>query len=122
MLSDEDISRIAARIVVGYGPLVVGTFGSYAIGTAREGSDLDLFVIKETSESPAARRGAVQRILFGVLCPLDLHVFTAGEFEETVREELSFTWVIARQKRLYYWASEATQRVPSLVAKGGDPR
>jgi predicted nucleotidyltransferase len=116
VLSEGDVSRIAARVAREYGPLVVGAFGSYAIGIAREGSDLDLFVIKETAEHPDARRRAVQRMLFGVLCPLDVHVFTPREFEETVHEELSFTWVIARQARIYHWAKEATQRVPSLLA------
>gem|GEM_PF-6090726 len=74
-----------------YAPLIVGTFGSYAVGTARDRSDLDLFVIKETPESPAARARAVQRLLFGILQPLDVHVFTPEEFEDTVYEELSFT-------------------------------
>jgi len=33
----------------------------------------------------------VQRLLFGILQPLDVHVFTPEEFEDTVYEELSFT-------------------------------
>ncbi|BFU91263.1 MAG: hypothetical protein NTAFB01_24500 [Nitrospira sp.] len=116
MLTEEDITRITSRIVHGYGPLVVGIFGSYAIDTAHDGSDLDLFVIKQTSERSAARRRAIQRLLFGVFHPLDVHVFTSEEFEETAYEELSFTWVIARQARLYHWSAEARQRVPSLFA------
>jgi predicted nucleotidyltransferase len=93
----------------------VGTFGSYAVGTARNRSDLDLFVIKETPETAAARARAVRRLLFGILHPLDVHVFTSGEFEDTVNEELSFTWVIARQARLYHWTEEARRLVPSLL-------
>ena len=80
MLTDEDIARIADRIARGYAPLVVGAFGSYAIGTARPQSDLDLFVIKQTNDAPLVRRRAVQRLLFGVLHPLDIHVFTPTEF------------------------------------------
>jgi hypothetical protein len=38
-LSDDDIARIADRIVARQASLVVGTFGSYAIGMARAGSD-----------------------------------------------------------------------------------
>ncbi len=117
MLTDADIQRIAARIVAGYGPLVVGTFGSYAVGLARSGSDLDLFIVKATAEPSSARRRAVGRLLFRVLHPLDVHVFTPEEFEETVHEELSFTWIIARQARLYHWADGAERLVPSLLPR-----
>jgi uncharacterized protein len=114
MLTQEDIARMAARISRGYAPLVVGIFGSYAIGTARDASDLDIFAIKETIESPSRRRHAVRSLLFGVMTPLDVHVFTPQEFEETAYEELSFTWIIARQARLHHSCEEARQRVPSL--------
>jgi predicted nucleotidyltransferase len=118
MLSDADIRRIVARIVTGCGPLAVGTFGSYAVGRAHEGSDLDLFVIQRTPQSPSARRRAVMRQLFGVLHPLDVHVFTPDEFEAGVQEELSFAWIIVRQAQLYHWSGEAAQLVPSLVGQG----
>jgi uncharacterized protein len=114
MLSDDDIFRIADRIVARQAPLVVGTFGSYAIGTARAGSDLDLFVIKDGAERPVARRRAIERILFSVLHPLDIHVFTPEEFEETAYEALSFAWVIVRQARIYHATEEARRRIRSL--------
>ena len=56
----------------------------------------------------------MRRLLFGVLHPLDVHVFTPAEFEDSAYEPLSFAWVIARQARLYHWTEEARQRVPSL--------
>jgi uncharacterized protein len=116
MLSDDDIARIAARIVARQAPLVVGIFGSHAIGTARAGSDLDLFVIKHGAERPVARRRAIERILFGVMHPLDIHVFTPEEFEETAYQTLSFAWVIARQARIYHATEEARRLVRSLFA------
>jgi predicted nucleotidyltransferase len=116
MLTDGDISRIARRIADGYGPLVVGTFGSYAIGTPKPRSDLDLFVIKDTPERPPARRKVIHRLLFGVMHPVDAHVFTPEEFEDTVNEVLSFTWVIARQARIYHWGAGAERAAPSLAA------
>jgi predicted nucleotidyltransferase len=117
MLTENDIARISLRIVQAYAPLAVGTFGSYAIGSASDRSDLDLFLIRETYERPVARARAVQRLLFGVLHPLDVHVFTPDEFEETTYEVLSFTWVIARQARLYHWTDAAARLVPSLQAR-----
>jgi predicted nucleotidyltransferase len=119
MLSEGDIARIGQRIVRGYGPLVVGVFGSYAIGRAHAGSDLDVFVIKRTPEPRPARRHAVMRHLLGVLHPLDVHVFTPDEFEEEAQENLSFAWVIARQARVYYAADGADVHVPSLVQRTG---
>jgi predicted nucleotidyltransferase len=129
MLSEGDIARIARRIADGYGPLVVGTFGSYAIGTPKPRSDLDLFVIKATPVQPLARRNAIRRLLFGVLHPIDAHVFTPEEFEDTVGEVLSFTWVIARQARIYVWRDGAARATPSLIPRapeavgrdGGEP-
>jgi predicted nucleotidyltransferase len=114
MLTDNDIRRLVDRIVSRYAPVAVGTFGSYAVGFERPASDLDLFVIKPTAETRSARRRAVQRILFGTLYRLDVHVFTPDEFEEKVNEALSFTWTIAQQARLYYWTPEAEGVVPSL--------
>ena len=114
MMSENDISRLTTRIVKGYGPMVVGTFGSYATGRARESSDLDLFVIKQTPESAQARRRAVRGLLHGLLNPIDIHVFRPEEFEESAHEELSFEWVIVRQARLYYWNDQAKRQIPSL--------
>jgi predicted nucleotidyltransferase len=119
MLTENDIARISRRIVHAYAPLAVGTFGSYAVGVARDRSDLDLFVIKTTAEHPAARNRAVQRMLFGVLQPVDVHVFTPEEFEDTVYEELSFAWVIVKQARLYHWTEDAQRLVPSLLPRRG---
>jgi predicted nucleotidyltransferase len=117
MLTENDIARISHRIVEDYAPLVVGTFGSYAVGSARERSDLDLFVIKKTPESPAVRARAVQRLLFGIIHPLDVHVFTPEEFEDSAYEELSFTWVIVKQARVYHWTEMARSLVPSLLPR-----
>jgi predicted nucleotidyltransferase len=114
MLSDADLVRIAERIVAGIAPLAVGIFGSYAIGRARPGSDLDIFVIQDTLIRSSARRRSVAALLFGVLHPLDLHVFTPDEFEAEATEELSFAWVIARQAKLLHWTEHAASRLPSL--------
>jgi predicted nucleotidyltransferase len=117
MLTDNDIARMAGRIVGAYAPLAVGIFGSYAIGSAHDGSDLDLFVIRHTKEPRSARARAVHRLLFDVLHPLDVHVFTPREFEDTVNDEQSFTWIIARQARMYHWTEEAATAVSSLLPR-----
>lgn len=117
MLTENDIERIIARIVAGYGGIAAGSFGSYAIGRAGEGSDLDLFVIHNTPLGSSERRRGVMRHLHGVLHPLDVHVFTPEEFEVGAHEELSFAWIIVRQARIYYWTDSAQRLVPSLSAR-----
>ncbi len=117
MLTEGDIRRITSRIASRYAPLVLGTFGAYAIGSTHDGSDLDLFLIKRTPESAPAFRREIQRLLFGVLHPLDIHVFTAEGFEESVYEEPSFPWVIARQARLDHLTEDAKRQVPSLFER-----
>lgn len=115
MLSDNDIHRIVSRIVAGIRPIAVGTFGSYAVGRAHEGSDLDMFIIQKTTLPNSARRDYVTRYLYGVLHPLDVHVFTPDEFEAGVHEELSFAWVIVRQARIYHANAALLDHVPSLA-------
>lgn len=38
MFTDHDFTRMAARLAHALGPLAVGTFGSHAMGTARDTS------------------------------------------------------------------------------------
>lgn len=116
MLTENDITGISQRIVDAFAPLAVGTFGSYALGSAGERSDLDLFVIKG-SMRVTATASAFRWQLHDVLHPIDIHVFTAEEFEESVYQYLSFTWVIARQARLYHWTENAGKLVPSLLLR-----
>jgi predicted nucleotidyltransferase len=108
MLTERDIQRIVDRVAEGYAPDLVGIFGSYAIGKATEASDLDLLVIKRTSESRPVRILTVRSLLPGVLHPMDIHVATPEEFEEARREEYSFAWVVARQIKVLYRAQGVT--------------
>jgi|HubBroStandDraft_2_1064218.scaffolds.fasta_scaffold244194_2 predicted nucleotidyltransferase len=114
MLTEGDIRRIAARVAAAYQPLAIGIFGSYAIGTATDRSDLDLFVIRKPGAAVAVNPRAVRRLLFDVLHSVDVQVFDPARFEESARDYQSFTWVIARQARLYHWAPDADRLVPSL--------
>ena len=117
MLTDNDIVRISARIVRGCAPLALGTFGSYAVGTPKAHSDLDLFVISKTGGGLGSRVLTVRRLLFGILHPLDVFVFTPVEFEASAYQPQSFTWIISKQARIYHWTEQATLLVPSLASK-----
>jgi predicted nucleotidyltransferase len=117
MFTDNDLTRMATRVGRAIGPVAVGTFGSYAMGTAKDTSDVDLFVIHERANEPRFSGHLVRRHLTGVLWPLDIHVFEPNDFERQALEHHSFEWIIVRQAKLYYWRHDAPRIVPSLFAQ-----
>ena len=54
-------------------------FGSHAIGTSREDSDIDLLVVKDEVDRPLERRIQVERLLSDRSTPLDIQVYTPQE-------------------------------------------
>ncbi|MBI4504404.1 MAG: nucleotidyltransferase domain-containing protein [Chloroflexi bacterium] len=77
------LDEIVRRIVAAYAPQKILLFGSHAYGQPDEDSDIDLLIIKETSEPFLARIAAVRRAIGSVGVPLDVFVLTPDEFEET---------------------------------------
>ena len=84
MIDMETIREAAARLVAAAtSPVRVILFGSYARGTADEGSDLDLMVIERDVPDRAAEymrlMDAVGRVAPGV--GLDLLIYPLSEYE-----------------------------------------
>lgn len=84
MLDTETIQTAVNRMVAAASsPTRVILFGSYARGTADEGSDLDLMVIEKELPDKAAEylrlRGALGRIAPGV--GVDLLIYPLAEYE-----------------------------------------
>jgi predicted nucleotidyltransferase len=84
MLDTETIQTAVERMVAAASaPARVILFGSYARGTADEGSDLDLMVIEKELPDKAAEylrlRGALGRVARGV--GVDLLIYPLAEFE-----------------------------------------
>ena len=79
VLDQTLLDDLVARIVEAVEPEKVILFGSWANGTARPDSDLDLFVEMESDESPPERARAVSR-LFGLRkWAMDVVVYTPEE-------------------------------------------
>ncbi len=57
------IQDILEKLLVGYAPEKVILFGSYAYGSPRPDSDIDLLIIKETPERFIDRWVTVRRVL-----------------------------------------------------------
>jgi predicted nucleotidyltransferase len=57
------IRRMVEKLAAEYSPERIILFGSYAYGAPHEDSDIDLLIVKETSETLIDRMVAVRRIL-----------------------------------------------------------
>ena len=77
------IKRIVQKLIAEYAPRKVILFGSYAYGSPGPDSDIDLLIIKETSDRFIDRWVAVQRLLKGVhrALPVETLVLTPKEIE-----------------------------------------
>jgi predicted nucleotidyltransferase len=82
-LTDELIHRIVETILTRSAPEKIILFGSAASGEATADSDLDFFVIMNTTLPPLERSDRLREVLGPVEIPVVLFVLTAQEFEET---------------------------------------
>jgi predicted nucleotidyltransferase len=61
--TQRTIEQIAQRLIESYQPQRIILFGSMAYGKPNDDSDIDLLVVKETTESPLERRLRVRRLV-----------------------------------------------------------
>ncbi|MCK5280948.1 MAG: nucleotidyltransferase domain-containing protein [Cyclobacteriaceae bacterium] len=90
MISKRKISDIVNKIAKNYDPDKIILFGSYAIGTANDDSDLDIIIVKKTDKPKNKRGREVRRFLLGSMVPIDLKIYTPIEFENERNFSLSF--------------------------------
>lgn len=84
---DPAIIRIVHRITARYKPSKVILFGSYANGTQKAHSDVDLLIIKNTRKSRVDRFVEVKRLIYDPLSsiPVSPLVCTMSEIDERLR-------------------------------------
>lgn len=70
-----------------YNPEKIILFGSYAYGNPTENSDVDLVIIKNTTE-PFLERQKQARSLLRTTTPVDIFVFTPSEFKKASSNNL----------------------------------
>ena len=92
MVTQEQIEEVKNRLVANYQPDKIILFGSYARGDAREDSDLDLIIVKNSAENQnrldrysdaiIAIRGtrSAKGLVKGI--ELDLFVYTSEELNQ----------------------------------------
>jgi predicted nucleotidyltransferase len=102
METSVPIQSIVDRIVKNYGPDKIILFGSFAQGTQNENSDVDLLIVKD-SKLPRHRRGReVRKLLYGILVPMDIIVFTNKEIEEDRNLKFSFVYEVLKTGKVLY--------------------
>lgn len=103
MIDHDTIERAVQRLVhAAHAPLKVILIGSYAKGTAREDSDLDLLVVEEEvpsmPEEYSRLRGAVGAIGTGV----DVLIYPRSEFERRANWQTSPVYDAVHHGKVLY--------------------
>ena len=80
MVTMAQIQELTRRIERQFHPERVVLFGSYAQGTAKQDSDVDLLVVAETTLPPRERYGAVRRLAADFPAAFDIIVKTPEEY------------------------------------------
>ncbi|WP_372950453.1 nucleotidyltransferase domain-containing protein [Mariniphaga sp.] len=102
MINKTTISNIVAKIASKIHPDRIYLVGSYATGHANEDSDIDLLIIKNTTEPKYKRSIEIQRILKGSKLPVDIVVYTNDEFENEKLKKYSFVNSAIQDAQLMY--------------------
>lgn len=90
MIATYDIQEIVKQITQFYHPEKLILFGSAATDTMNENSDVDLIVVKQTTEPKHKRSASIYKHLMALKTPLDIVVYTPKEYDEDVKNPYSF--------------------------------
>lgn len=104
MNSGREIERIVKQIAEGYRPLKVILFGSHAWGEPTEDSDIDLLIVKETSDRFIDRWVAVRELIADPQrrTPVEPIVLTPEELDRRIAGgDQFFRQIVTRGKLLY---------------------
>ncbi|MEW5936473.1 MAG: nucleotidyltransferase domain-containing protein [Candidatus Thermoplasmatota archaeon] len=98
------LSVIVRKLVHGYRPEKILLFGSYAYGSPRSGSDIDLLIVKDTKKRGRERRIEVRKILDTPLgFPIvETIVITPAEMRERLELTDHFIETIVAKGRVIY--------------------
>lgn len=90
MKSTYNIQDIIKQITQFYHPEKLILFGSAATDTMNENSDVDLIVVKQTTEPKHKRSASIYKHLMALKIPLDIVVYTPNEYNEEAKNSYSF--------------------------------
>jgi len=98
------LDRMVQRLVDEYTPERIILFGSHVAGTADGDSDIDLLIVKDTSERFLDRWTKVQELLTGLhpSIPVETIVLTPAEVESRIESGDAFLRTILDQGEILY--------------------
>ena len=102
MIKQGKINEIVNKIALGYKPDKIILFGSYATGNPNKDSDLDLLVVKNSNLPRPQRTVQVRKMLYGVMVPIDLLVYTPKEIEKSKENKYSFVYEVLKTGKIIY--------------------
>jgi HEPN domain-containing protein/predicted nucleotidyltransferase len=116
------LKDISGRLIKYYDPERIILFGSYDEKSLRNGSDIDLIVIKQTDKRLIERQMEVERIICDRLLPLDIIVYTSEEVRflysigsPFIEEVMEKGRVLYMRKMTMTWMKDAQEELDSAV-------
>lgn len=102
MIDSNKINEIVSRIATKFNPEQIILFGSYASGTQKEDSDIDLLIIQDTDLPPQKRGFDIRMSLIGLMMPFDILIYTKSEFEQEKENQYSFLSSAIQNSKVLY--------------------
>lgn len=97
---EQTLHTVVQRLRGALSPVAIYLYGSYAYGTPKPHSDIDLLVVVEKSDlTPAQRDAIAYRALGDIRVPIDVQVYTTAEFEERAALTVSFERTVKQKGR-----------------------
>jgi predicted nucleotidyltransferase len=84
------VGRTLERLVRAFAPTRIVLFGSYAKGTDRPGSDLDLLVVAELEEDRGLHQRRARQLVAAAFPPVDVVLCTPDEVAEAATARSPF--------------------------------
>jgi len=101
--TQSTIDEAIKRLVKAYKPLKIYMYGDYVWGTPNEESTVDLFIIVDSSNERAIKRGYLAfEALLGLEIPKNVIVLTSEELNQDVQDPNSEIHEIVRKGKLIY--------------------
>ncbi len=118
----KTLNGLRNRIIKHYDPDRIILFGSSAEGNLREGSDMDLLIIKKTGKRPIERQVEVEGIISDREFPVDVLVYTPEEVRflfsigsPFIEEVMEKGTVLYMRKATEAWVKDAQENLDSAV-------
>ena len=102
MIDLNKINEIISGIATRFNPDKIILFGSYANGTQKEDSDIDLLIIQDSDLPPQKRGFDIRMSLIGSMIPFDILIYTNSEFENEKENIYSFINSAIKNSKVLY--------------------